>query len=89
MPTHRLNLSFRACDGGFRDLDLRFIGEVGLDRVVKILLARRLRLCKRSIFVCVELGLELVRLSSGELCFVLNELRLCLRSWPFAWSSAA
>jgi len=36
-------------------------------------------LSRSCVFVYIELALELVRLGTGELCLVLNELRPCLR----------
>ena len=74
-----LFVQFRRSDRGLRGLHLRLIRKVGLNCIVKILLANGIGFCQRTVLLHVKLTLELVRLSRRESRFLLGQLRFCLR----------
>ena len=67
----RINLSF----GGS---DLSLGGNIGLNRIVEILLANRLLFGQWNIAIHVELGLDLIRFGLRELLLGIGELRFGL-----------
>ena len=73
-----IHLGLRRIDLTLGCTDLSLRGEIGLNRVVEILLRNRLLFGERNIPIHVELGLDLIRLGLRELLLGIGELPFSL-----------